>query len=277
MRGGILGILNKVLSPDATEYLKAIARAVRNGESIGSLDYLWMGHRGAIRHVIRKASMLLPNSESEYRRLEAVYGVGQAYRAVPNAIDLARFDLTRPANERFRDGVLCVARIEGRKNQLNLIRALRGTGLPLFIVGKASPNCIAYEQECRREAGGNVVFVDHMSQEDLVSVYKAARVHVLPSWFETTGLSSLEAAYMGCNLVITDKGDTREYFGDEAFYCQPEDPDSIRKAVEKAYRAPFQEGLRTRIRERFTWERTAEKTLEGYRAALSGDGSERGP
>ncbi len=56
----------------------------------------------------------------------------------------------------------------------------------------------------------------------------------MPSWFETTGLSSLEAAAMGCNIVITRKGDAYEYFGDYAYYCDPESPDSIFKAIEKA-------------------------------------------
>jgi len=39
---------------------------------------------------------------------------------------------------------------------------------------------------------------------------------VLPSWFETTGLSSIEAGVMGCNIVITDKV-MQEYFSHHAF------------------------------------------------------------
>jgi len=54
-------------------------------------------------------------------------------------------------------------------------------------------------------------------QYDLLHFFNIIRpadiqVHMLPSWFETTGLSSIEAAVMHCNIVITDKGDTREYF-----------------------------------------------------------------
>ena len=99
-------------------------------------------------------------------------------------------------------------------------------------------------------------------------MFNSARVHVLPSFFETTGLSSLEAAVMGCNVVITNKGDTVEYFEDLAYYCDPDDPDSIREAIEKAFQEPFNENLRQHILSKYTWDRTAQKTLEAYHKVL---------
>jgi glycosyltransferase involved in cell wall biosynthesis len=87
---------------------------------------------------------------------------------------------------------------------------------------------------------------------------------VLASWFETTGLSSLEAAAMHCNIVITEKGDTREYFGDDGFYCEPESPESIRVAVELASKATFNDALAEKIRNSHTWRKAAEQTLEAY-------------
>ncbi|MBK7308934.1 MAG: glycosyltransferase [Chitinophagaceae bacterium] len=57
-----------------------------------------------------------------------------------------------------------------------------------------------------KEAAGNIVFAGRLTQTALANYYARARVHVLPSWFETCGLSSLEAAAMGCNIVITARG-----------------------------------------------------------------------
>jgi len=93
----------------------------------------------------------------------------------------------------------------------------------------------------------------------------------LVSWAETCGLSSLEAGVMGCNLVITDKGDTRDYYGDYAYYCEPDSLESIQAAIITAYNSPPNPGLKRHIRENFTWEKAAEKTLEGYRMALEAD------
>ncbi len=108
-----------------------------------------------------------------------------------------------------------------------------------------------------------------MHQSALVHYYARARVHVLPSWFETCGLSSLEAAAMGCNIVITAKGYTRDYFGDDAFYCDPGNPGSILEAVMKAAAAKPSIQLAESIKINYTWERAAAMTLSAYQTVLN--------
>ena len=76
---------------------------------------------------------------------------------------------------------------------------------------------------------------DSVEHAELAPLYRASKVHALPSWSETTGLVSLEAALCGCNIVTTDRGYTRDYFGDMAWYCDPYDNRSIRRAVEAAH------------------------------------------
>jgi len=108
-----------------------------------------------------------------------------------------------------------------------------------------------------------------MPQRELAGYYRKAKVHILPSWFETTGLSSIEAAAMGCNIVITDKGDTREYFGDDAFYCDPANPASILETVEKASAAGINENLQKKILEKYTWQQAALQTSKAYQLATT--------
>ena len=157
-----------------------------------------------------------------------------------------------------------MARIEGIKNQLNLIKALNNTRYRLLIIGDYAPGHADYYRECRKIAGGNVEFIEHIPQSDLVKYYQKAKVHTLPSWFETCGLSSLEAGAMGCNIVITDKGYTREYYGDYAFYCDPDNPASIFKAVDNAAKSIFRIGLRNKILTNYTWGRAAAGIARGY-------------
>ncbi|MCA9773381.1 MAG: hypothetical protein KC466_13285, partial [Myxococcales bacterium] len=91
-----------------------------------------------------------------------------------------------------------------------------------------------------------------------------------PSWFETCGLASLEAAALGRNVVVSDRGYTRWYFGDEAFYVDPSNLASIRKGVLEAWEAPPQTTLAERVAREFTWERTAERTEAAYAKAAGG-------
>jgi len=268
VRKGVLGVLCKLTSSDFIEYIKVIARALKNGEKIGNYSYLIYGHKKSIRKTINKAACLLPNSESEYQRLVEHYGIESKYEVIPNAININKFSSTI-TTELEKTTVICVARIEGRKNQLNLIKALADTNFKLIIIGSPSPNNLAYYERCKNAAGKNTSFISHLKQDELSDYYKRAKVHVLPSWFETTGLSSLEAGYLGCNLVVTDKGDVKEYFKDFATYCNPEDLNSIKDAVTKAYELVNNDNLKNYILENFTWDITAKKTKEAYLKTLS--------
>ncbi|MBD0296471.1 MAG: glycosyltransferase family 4 protein [Bacteroidota bacterium] len=269
-RKGLAGLASKLLSRDQTEYLKAIARSIKNGEKVKSRFYLLHGHKNSVRWVAQRAAILLPNSHNEYKRFSEWYKVSQRYQKVVNAIDPDHFHDNIKPDPRYAGHVLCVGRIEGLKNQLNLIKALATTDLQLTIIGKPSPNHIGYYEQCRKLAGQykNITIINHINHDQLSAVYKAAKVHVLPSWFETTGLSSLEAAVMGCNIVITDKGDTKEYFGDHAYYCQPDDVDSIRTAVVKAYNDPVNPKLKEFILNNNTWMKAAQQTLAAYQSIL---------
>jgi len=78
-----------------------------------------------------------------------------------------------------------------------------------------------------------------MAHEQLRNVYAAARMHVLPSIFESPGLSSLEAAIAGCSIVAGNLAFESEYFQDGAYYCDPCDAFSIARAAEGASPPPL--------------------------------------
>ncbi len=260
-------LMTRVLGGDFLEYLKAVAKAVLGKEKLKSKDYLFRGQFNSMKYLYRRAAALLPNSYSEMNRLREKFGNTNALRLkVVNAIDPVEGVIP---NEKYRDSIICVGRIERRKNQLNLIKAVKGLDIPCYIIGKPAINDYKYYELCKQEAGNNVFFVDVLPQQEVYSIMKAARVHVLPSWFETTGLVSLEAAYYGCNIVISAKGDQKEYFQDYVFYSEPDSVDSIREAILKAYKQPFNETFKTIIKENYTWSETAKQTKECYEKLLN--------
>ncbi|MBC7400980.1 MAG: glycosyltransferase family 4 protein [Mucilaginibacter sp.] len=255
-------------SEDTKDYLRTLSRWLLRKEPLPIGKYLFKGQRKSIIEALETANIILPNSLSELNRLKELYTSNVKDLVVTNGINPEKFpfDVTIKKDD---DLVICVGRIEKRKNQLNLIKALNNSRYKLVLIGAASPNQIKYYQQCREAAGPNVTFLDRIPHDELLKYYQLAKVHVLASWFETTGLSSLEAAIMRCNIVITDKGDTRDYFGDDAFYCDPANTDSIKAAVEQASEAMFNEALLTRILTLHTWRKAAEQTLEAYQIAIN--------
>ena len=267
-RKGVAGFVFRFLSSDGIEYVKTISRAILRKDSLRTYRYLAMGQRRAIRKILKNALCLLPNSSSEYKRREEQYRCSNDFYIINHGINPALF-IEKKDIERNPLLVICVARIEGIKNQLNLIKALNNTEFTLLIIGAASPNQASYYQACKNLAQKNIHFIDHVPQNELVSYYQLAKVHVLPSWFETTGLSSLEAAAMGCNIVITLKGDTYDYFGKDVFYCDPASPDSILSSIRLAANSNTNQALSAKIIEKYNWQTASEQTLYAYQKNLA--------
>lgn len=244
----------------------ALAVAAMRGKAIEKAGQFakWVTDTTALYEAV---DLLLPNSQLEADQIVEDLGVTTQIRVVPNAADPSLF--VDGSGWADRQGVVYVGRLEPHKNQLRLIRALRGTGIPLTIVGGDHPHHPSYGAEVRREAGGTVRVVGAIPHKELAAYYGMARVHAVPSGFETTGLVSLEAALCGCNIVTTEVGYAREYFEDMAWYCNPYDLKSIRAAVTAALSEPPQTRLREHILNRYTWEHTAAATAAAYRDALA--------
>ncbi|MGF1867386.1 glycosyltransferase family 4 protein [Enterovibrio norvegicus] len=272
-RDGLQRIISNNFNESFVEYLKTSARIFSNRNiHKGTLPYLLNGHFRTQKKIVEMANVLLPNSPTELERVRKdMLALSKAGAPVVNAVDLNVFDYDSVDDSKYlhlKGCLLSAARIEIRKCQLDLIRAVKGLPYKLVIVGKPSPNSIAYYKQCRMEAGSNVTFIEHVTQDELAALYKVAKAHALISWMETPGLSSLEAAVMNCNLLVTNRGDTEFYFRDLASYCEPGDLTSIRHGVVEVMESAIDESLKFRVIENFTWEHAAEQTLAGYRLAI---------
>lgn len=238
----------------------------------GLEDRRW---RATALPMLQLADILLPNSHAEIEALVHHFSapwIRCKSSVVPNAVNTSESPLlTASLPEIFGEipapYVLQVGRVQPVKNQLRLIQALASDpNIPLVLVGK--PVHQNYAAACRKAAArrGNTWFIDELPHDSLSVIYQHAKVHVLPSLGETTGLVTLEAAHFGVNCVVSHHGPVSEYFGKLAWCCDPLELSSIRNAVLSAWQAPPQTALGCRVREELTWEKAAEKTLAAYRS-----------
>lgn len=222
------------------------------------------------RFCLNSANIILPNSQREKKFFDEKYGLNEKTFVVPNGIDVN----IKPANyenlkikyklpDKF---VLSVGRIEYRKNQLMLLQCAQKLKLNVILVGSINHKEKKYYQKLKRY---NFLHIPYLNQNELFSLYNKSMMHVLPSWFETPGLATLEAAYNGAQIITTDRGCTKEYFDDFAFYCSPDNISSLEMAINELLEQPKDIAkLKEKIINNYTWEVAAKKTLEAYNIVL---------
>lgn len=225
---------------------------------------------GEIGATLSMTDRILPNSQAECDQLSSLFSLSQErFAPIVNGVDDIFFERADPSLFREAFGlhkpfVLCMGNIERRKNQLSLIRALKGSGLHLVLAGQERE--ADYAAQCHADADETVHFVGILEHGSALqrSAYAAAEVLVLPSTLETPGLAALEAAAAGCRLAVTREGCTQEYFAEYACYMDPYDERDIAASVERALHLPRHDQLAQRVRQHFTWHRAAEQLRDVY-------------
>ncbi len=276
---GLVKLIRKMISNENFfQLLKTISYSMRYPKTYNSVvKQIILGFFHMQRYVLKNSTILLPNSEMEYKELENDFDMrNMNYLVVPNGVELDEKLLNISEDvfyEKFKlkEFILCPARIEPRKNQVALINALKGCDYPVVFVGGINNKHKKYIKEFLNliNDNNNLFYLGKLEKEALFSAYKLARVTVLPSWFETTGLVGLEAGAMGSNIVMTEKGYTQEYYGNMVSYCDPSNYDSIRSSIDNAIEFNYKNNEFIRlIKNKYTWNMAAEKTYEAYRQIL---------
>ena len=171
---------------------------------------------------------------------------------------------------KIKDFILCVARFDSKqKNQLNMIRALKDSGVRMVFVGKPDWGMENYYALCKKEAPKDTLFIDYLDQESqmLSSCYAAARTFVVPSKFEYPGLAAMEAILAGCRrLAITQIGSTKEYYKDFAKYFDPYCLKNIKEVVLSVHNSEVKtDATREYFKNNCLWENYIEKLVGVYR------------
>jgi len=270
--------VSKILFTDQfqRDTFKNIYRAIMDkNKVIPTLYSMIMGLKKMNKKVLEMSDYVLTQTELEAEDLEKLYRVKFPWEVIPNGVSES---FLHPQDLKnifpFEDYIVCVGRIEPRKNNLNLIAAVKelrkelGEDLRLVFVGKKSNKHKEYTDLFELELKNNpwVTFVDYLHYSQMPSVYKYAKVCASTSWFETTGLTLLEALFMGTNAVSTSPR-AKEILGDLCSYCSPNEIKSIKDALKTEFlrKRPV---LPNQFKKEFTWENTAKKTLEIYKKVL---------
>ncbi len=238
---------------------------------------------------VRKARIVLVDSRHVRDDVQEILGVStDRVRVVP--LGISKEFTRRPSHEteRFLSErslpsayFLYVGARKKHKNLALLIDALermpRSERLPLVLSGP--PWRLAHPLAQRAQRAG-VAACFHFSgplrnDADLALLYSGAALYVQPSLDEGFGLPPLEAMACGTPVLSSSAGALKETLGDAAALLPPSEPEIWAETMlELLQNSTRREEMIRRGMARartFTWERTAEMTMDAYvEAARSG-------
>jgi len=221
------------------------------------------------------ADLILAGSEVEKKQ------IASSLRIKPDKIKVVHYGADKSflkadpkpfiESYKIKDYILCVARFDKKqKNQLNLIRAMRDSGIPMVFVGKPDNGMESYHGLCKKEAPHGTLFIEYLDQNSdmLASCYAACRTFVVPSKFEYPGIAAMEAILAGCKrIAMTEIGSTKEYYRDYASYFNPNSLSDIRKVILGVHNSePAGDFAREYFKKNFLWDNYINKISEAYEA-----------
>jgi glycosyltransferase involved in cell wall biosynthesis len=238
------------------------------------------------RAVYRRAARLVVLSGAFKRSLVERYGVSPwKVEVLPPGVELERFVPGDRAQARAALDIderawvaVAVRRLVPRMGLDVLLDAWAeaGTGLDgaqLVLAGDGPERAALEERANALGLGGQVRFLGRISDAELVALYQAADVCVVPSVaLEGFGLVVLEALACGTPVVASDIGGLPEALAalDSSLIVPAGDRPALAARLQ-AYRSnrslPSDRDCR-RYAETFSWDRAAERTVEVYRQAV---------
>jgi len=139
----------------------------------------------------------------------------------------------------------------------------------LVIVGKKHQDTL---QAIRKIRTRNIVITGHVTNSQLLSLYRNASVFALLSLVEGFGLPLLEAMHHNVPIICSNIPALTEVAADAAITVCPNDPQPVARTFARLLDDPqLQKHLRTKGRRRlaeFNWKQTAEKTYQIYQQYL---------
>ena len=246
--------------------------------------------RWSVRRTVLAAAAIITGSSFSRERILAAYPVSeQKVHVVPDAASTT----FRPGNRERAAGaiqqrfgfnfpfVLSVGDLQPRKNQIGLIAAFAQLlkahpQLPQHLVLAGKDTWFSGRvREAARDSGvgQRIHFTGFVTDEDLLQLYTACDCFAFPSFYEGFGIPILEAMACGRAVACSNTSSMPEVADGAGLLFDPYRTEEITRALRDILLDSELRGRMERLGQQhaanFSWQRTAELTLDVYQNVAS--------
>lgn len=239
-----------------------------------------------LRRVLGRAARIVVSSPRLAEHALALQDYRDKCRVVPFGIELERLAPSPPtlaraeAIRKEHPGpiALFVGRLVPYKGVSVLLDAMAGLDVTAILVGGGPLGPALREQAARLSPAARVVFAGEVDDGELLALYHACDMFVLPSVTraEAFGMVQLEAMGCGKPVVSTDLPSGVPWVnrhGESGLVVPPGDAAALRDAIvslasDEGLRGRLAQGARRRVAREFTAGRMAERTVALYHEVL---------
>jgi glycosyltransferase involved in cell wall biosynthesis len=248
-------------------------------------------HLSRVRKVTQQAQGVLTVSQSTAWDLHTQWQIDEhKIYVTPLGVDQQRYQpREQPADHNFRAAydlnrpyLLVLATHEPRKNLESIIqaydnyRAHGGRNIPLVFSGPPGwKTSLLSELLAASKFRSDIITLGYIPEKHKPAIYRGATACLFPAFYEGFGLPALEAIACGVPVITSLTSSLPEVVGQAGIMVDPFNVNDIASALREVLDDPNGAQLRQLLQSKmavqvkpFTWERTAQATLEAIRTVL---------
>ena len=238
----------------------------------------WYSFIGMQKRVARTLSRIITVSKSSMHDIGRDFNIPlERFKVIPNGIDM---DLFHPVPEikREKNRIIVTSSAEtplkGLHHRLKAVAEIsKIRKIKLVVVGTLRENGEIERRLTELGIKECVTFTGRIENDVFVQHYAKAFLAIVPSVYEGFGFPAGEAMACGLPVISTTGGALPEVVGNAGILVPPANPEALVKAILSLMDHPEQAKQMgragfNRVRDRFTWKRAAEMTVEAYRETI---------
>jgi len=225
----IATVITRIINKPVIIVLGGYDVAAEKEIKYGQMRFAFFRYIG--KFILKNARKVLAVSEYNKKECENYLGITTA-EVVYNCVDTKYF---KPSGKKedivISVGLISKMTIKRKGLDIFVKVAEKFPNIQFYMIGSGEKKAIEYLKSI---APSNVMFTGFISEEELLKFYQKAKVYCQLSYYESFGVSVVEAMACNCIPVTSNKAALPEVIGDAGFCTKYGEIDDIADAVEQA-------------------------------------------